>query len=532
MMRWTILCLLAFCVAELAAQTGWLPVSREVERSFAVRLQAFGSDAHTGIRPYTSTTVRDTSMVDSLIPRSALPVLDKWAGRLNGRKFRWGPLVEANGGYEAGSVSGARYRAGGGFWSDLDVGTKLNFHLDAQAWGEQLPAYLDTLARATQVTAGEGYAFGTSPNVTHYDWNAHLSWDAHKYINLTLGRGKNFFGQGYRSLFLSDEATSYPHLKVTTKVWKITYVNLFCMMNDIRGAGGVAANFQRKFSSMHYLSWNASKRINISIFEAIMWSAGDEKYPRGFDINYVNPILFYRPMEFQIGSPDNALLGMGISVKAGKHVLFYGQFMLDEFLLDQVRAGLGWYANKQAVQLGVNAHEAFGVRGLQLRAEWNFIRPFMYTHSDTRQNYAHMGQPLAHPYGSGVQEVLAHADLVRDRWVISLRSSMAWMGADSVFSYGNNIFRPERDRPTIPGEGLDDFGYRIGNFKENTVLHGEARVGWTVDPRSATRLEASYTYRLRTPAEGNATETNFLRLGLVCHFRDRHAEQEVRYVLR
>jgi hypothetical protein len=283
---------------------------------------------------------------------------------------------------------------------------------------------------------------------------------------------------------------------------------------------------------MHYLSWNVIKRINISIFEAVVWSNGEENYPRGFDFNYVNPVLFYRPAEFKIGSPDNALLGFGLNVKAGKHVLFYGQVMLDEFLAQAVRNGNGWYANKQAGQLGVNAYEAFGVKGLQLRAEWNLIRPFMYTHSGTVQNYAHMGQPLAHPYGSNVEEFLAHADLVRDRWVFSLRASTATMGTDSVFSYGNNIFRPEIDRPNKPGGGKLDFDYRLGDYKSQTVFYTELRAGWTVDPRSAMRIEASYTYRSLNPPGSDPTVTHFVRVGLVCRFREQHPEQVVRYVLR
>ncbi|MBL7939182.1 MAG: hypothetical protein JNL43_07475 [Flavobacteriales bacterium] len=532
-MRWSVV-LLAACgaAANVLGQTGWSPVSREVERPFATVLQAYGSDAHTAIRPYAIGTLKATNMPDSLQPSSVLPKLDTWAGRLNGRKFRWGPLLEATGGYGSGTTSGTLYRTGGGFWADLDAGAKVNFHLDAFAISERLPGYLDTLARATQVTPGEGYAYGSSPDVTHYDWNGHVSWDAHKYINLTLGRGKNFFGEGYRSLFLSDEAYSYPYLRLSTTVWKIKYVNLFSMMNDIRGAKGVPSEYGRKFSSMHYLSWNASKRINLAVFEGIIWSTGDEDYPRGFDLNYLNPVIFYRPVEYRIGSPDNALLGLGLNIKAGKHVLFYGQLMLDELLMDQVQRGDGWYANKQAFQIGVNAYEAFGVAGLQLRGEWNFIRPFMYTHSDTRQNYAHMGQPLAHPYGSNLQEAVAQGDLVRDRWVYAAHFSMAWMGSDNEFSYGNNIFRPESDRPKLPDNKPDDFGYRIGKLHQINLFHAELRAGWTVDPRSATRLEAAYTFRVRTPSEGDGTVTNYLRLGLVCHFRDRHPEQEVRYELK
>jgi len=198
-------------------------------------------------------------------------------------------------------------------------------------------------------------------------------------------------------------------------VWEIQHIDLLPVMNDFRGAGGDPGKYGTKYTSMHFLSWNMSKRINVAVFESIVWSQGDEKYPRGFDITYLNPVIFYRPSEFQIGSPDNALLGLSINAKVGKHILFYSQLMLDEFLLDQVRNGYGWYANKQALQLGMNMHEAFGVKGLQVRAEYNVVRPFMYTHSDTRQNYAHMGQPLAHPYGSNFQEGLVNMELVRDR---------------------------------------------------------------------------------------------------------------------
>lgn len=527
--RFATTAMLAACICH--AQTGWSPPSREVERPYAQAMQRFGSDAHTAIRPYSTATLRTAITADSLLPRATWSELDTWAGRMNGRRFRWGPLVEAGTGYEAGTTSGVRFRGSGGFWSDLDIGPKVNLHLDAQAWGERLPSYIDSLAQATQVSPGEGYAFGGSEARTHYDWNAHLSWDAHKYINITAGRGKHFFGEGHRSLFLSDEAYSYPYLKLTTSVWRVRYVNLFAQMSDIRGAAGDPAGFHRKYASMHYLSWNATDRINLAVFEAVVWSSGDSLYPRGFDLNYLNPVLFYRPTEFRIGSPDNALLGFALNIKAGKHVLFYGQVMLDEFLMSQVRSGFGWYANKQALQLGVNAYRAFGVQGLHLRGELNYIRPFMYTHSDTRQNYAHMGQPLAHPYGSNVQEALVHGDLERGRWVLTARTSLAILGNDSIFSFGNNIFRPERDRPDNPRGGKQDYDFEMGRYWKSNLFHAEARAGWTVDPRSAMRVEASYTYRQLLTPDGLMNTTHFIRLGLSCHFRERHPEQVVRYIL-
>lgn len=531
MKRWTLLAGLCSSITTAQAQGGWLPLSREVERPYATAMEAYRSGVHTSIRPYRTADARSALGADTLRPTAALPILDRWAGANNGREFKWGPLVDATAGFEPQMKERFLYRGGAGLWTDWDAHPKLSFHLDARVWGERFASYLDTLVNATQVTPGEGYAYGDAPDHTHFDWNGHVSWDPGKYFNLTLGKGRNFFGEGYRSLFLSDEAYSYPYLRITTTAWHIKYVNLFTVMNDIRGAEGDIGDFRRKYASMHYLSWNVSQRVNIGVFEAIVWQQGDSLYPRGFDLNYINPILFYRPVEFNIGSPDNALLGAAINMKVGRHTLLYSQLMLDEFLLTAVREGKGWYANKQAVQLGVVARDAFKVPGLVVRGEWNFIRPFMYTHSDTRQNYAHMGQPLAHPFGANCNELVLRTELTRERWLYAANLSMAWMGSDSTDSYGNNIFRPETDRPNKPDGSEVSYGYHVGQVRQVSLFHGQLRWGYLLDPSTGTRLEATFLLRSRTPSTVDQGTTAVFQLGLMCYFRDRHIEQETRYVL-
>jgi hypothetical protein len=39
---------------------------------------------------------------------------------------------------------------------------------------------------------------------------------------------------------------------------------------------------------------------------------------------------------------------------------FYGQFLLDEFNLEQIKSGDGWWANKWGLQLGAKYVNAFG----------------------------------------------------------------------------------------------------------------------------------------------------------------------------
>jgi hypothetical protein len=60
--------------------------------------------------------------------------------------------------------------------------------------------------------------------------------------------------------------------------------------------------YKKKYSTMHYLSFAPGKRLNISLFESIIWQMADSTFQRGFDMNYLNPVLFYRPVEFTLGS--------------------------------------------------------------------------------------------------------------------------------------------------------------------------------------------------------------------------------------
>lgn len=64
-----------------------------------------------------------------------------------------------------------------------------------------------------------------------------------------------------------------------------------------------------------------------------------------------------------------------------------------------------------------------------------------------------------------------------------------------------------------------------------TILANELRAGYVVDPHGALLLEAGWQFRAALPDGGEDLITNYLRVGLSCRFRDRHPDQEVRYVL-
>ena len=68
-------------------------------------------------------------------------------------------------------------------------------------------------------------------------------------------------------------------------------------------------------------------KLNIGLFETVIW---DNANDRGFDVNFVNPLIFYTAIEFATSSrAGNALLGASLKYKF-KNITLYYQLLLDE----------------------------------------------------------------------------------------------------------------------------------------------------------------------------------------------------------
>src|SRR5690606_18528946 len=123
--------------------------------------------------------------------------------------------------------------------------------------------------------------------------------------------------------------------------------------------------FATKYMGIHYLSYNITKRLNIGFFESVLWYNSND---RGFDVNYLNPIIFYRAIEFSTGSrAGNALMGLSAKYKVTDDVAVYGQWIVDEFSSGAVFGGEKSWKNKQGYQIGAKYYNAFGVGNLFLR---------------------------------------------------------------------------------------------------------------------------------------------------------------------
>jgi hypothetical protein len=480
-----------------------LPLNRQMLKEYEHAYQ-FERDSshHTSIKPYLKREAPSDSLsIEKDIAKSFGLTISPGADE----RILLTPLFNITPGFDL-TGSSLTAQLEGGLQADVSITKKLDASLSFLGGKSTFPSYLDTVFDSLRVIPGFGRAYGDSSGFSYQRYEGYLSYSPNKVFNFRAGQGHHSWGEGYRSLLLSDYSANYPYLQVSTNIWRLKYVNLYAKFSDMTG-GFEKEGHQPKYATFHYLSYNATKWLNLSLFEAIIWQGSDSMRERGYDVNYLNPVIFYRPVEYSLGSSDNALLGGSFKIKLLKSWQLYGQVLLDEFLLSEIRARRGWWGNKQGVQAGVKAFDLFGVKNLYFQAEYNQVRPYTYSHGTVRQSYSHMNLPLAHPLGANFKEVIAFLGYRHNRLSMEGKLLFASYGADSSgINYGHNILQSYASRPS-------DYGHYTGQGLAVKTAIADLRVAYILSPKNNTQLELRLCERITSTA-GIKDQHPFVQLGI------------------
>lgn len=395
------------------------------------------------------------------------------------------------------------------------IGDNFAFYSNIRENQAVFPEYLSQYATDNKVVPGQGNARRFKEKGFDYsNATAYIAFRPIYWLQGVLGYGKNFIGDGYRSLVISDNAFNYPYLKLTADVWNIQYSCFYSQMSD-KSKTLSDKTYPRKYTIIHFLDWAVTKRLNIGLFDAMVCRGQDDNgIRRGFDLQYINPIIFLRSADYYAGnSPDNALLGATASYIFGKHTTLYGQFVLDEMTVKEFIGGKGYYANKQSYQLGIKSYNCFNVKNLFLQGEFNLVRPYMYSHYNGEDNYGHLNQPLAHPWGANFYEFVARAQYNYKRFYFQYKLNYGQWGddistADGEFQYyGHSIYHDYRDYYHINGE--DYYGHYMLTGEKNTLIMNNVVVSWLVNPSYNLNVFADITHRSQK-IEGGDNYNNFI----------------------
>lgn len=374
-----------------------------------------------------------------------------------------------------------------GFTARGRIANKIGFSTTLTDNQERGPSFYTERVNEYRAVPGVGFykRFKNDKGYDYFDASGYVTFNVTKYIDVQFGYDKNFIGNGYRSLFLDDAGSNYLFLKLNTRIWKFNYQNLFMeLMPQYEKAGDNMLD--RKYAAMHHLSMNVTPWLNLGLFEGVIFGRKNH-----FDFQYLNPIIFLRHVEGTVGSPDNAVAGIDFKANAAKKFQFYGQLLLDEFLLKEITSNSGYWANKYGYQLGVKYVDAFNISNLDLQLESNRVRPFTYSHNDSMANYTHYNQPLAHPLGANFQEwigVLHYQPA--PRWQIAARAIYYNKGLDSTgANFGGNPFKLYTTR-------TKDFGNEVGDGVSNKVFNAAITLDYEL--RQNLFIEGNFLFRKAT----------------------------------
>jgi hypothetical protein len=512
-----------------------IPFSHSYYSQFDSALNQVGSNNHTASKPYNYAEVSKYYNLKE-VNQKLMKKKETWLGKklwnenliaIQGENhwFTLNPILDLQVGkaspsrtnYTFVNTRGIQFRGG--------LGKNLNFTTTIYESQGRFADYFNDYANSIKPDGGNpaiipGIGIAKEFKTDAYDFplaEANLTFAASDFLDIQLGYGRNFIGDGYRSLLLSDGASPYPFLKINTKFWKIKYTNTYTWLKDVRSEVTEDRTYATKFSANHYLSWNVTNKLNLGFFESVVWANQNN---RGFDVNFVNPIIFYRAVEFSSSSRSgNALLGITSKYKINNSVNLYGQFLLDEFSLSEVKKQNQSWKNKFAFQIGAKYYDAFSIKNLLLQVEYNHIRPYVYAHSEVITNYGHNNQSLGHNWGGNAKEFLLIGRYHKGRFFADAKFTAGIRGLDfdattDINNYGGNIYIDyDTNRPF-------DEGVKIGQGNKTKIFIADLQTGYLINPATNLKVFGSMIYRNFKPISETeffkARNTTWVSLGLRC----------------
>ncbi len=406
-----------------------------------------------------------------------------------------------------------------GFLLRAGIGKKLVIESSFYENQSTFPKYMDSYIASTNTvfpqTANYNYAVipgqGRSKPFRRngYDYamaSGYISYTPFKMLNLQVGNGKHFVGDGYRSLLLSDNAFNYPFARITTTYKNIQYTNLYTsFMNLTDGGVKTPAHterlFQKKIGSFQMLSVNLFKRLQVGFFQGMIWEAADSNNRQHTNFNTFDPVIGVNALNYGMHNTNNILMGLTLKLKLTKSISLYGQYMFDDMYSNSKKVG----KNKNGYQVGLKYFDLFTIKNLHLQLEYNSVSPYSYASSNPEQSYSHFNQSLAHPLGANFNEAIGFINYRLKDFFIEIKGIYAAKGSDSsTFNYGGNIFKSDDTFPVTQSM----ISNTVAQGVKTNLLIEDIHIGYLVNPNTNFNIVLGITNR--TEKIGNVTNNTQL----------------------
>ncbi|WP_156522564.1 hypothetical protein [Arachidicoccus ginsenosidimutans] len=391
-----------------------------------------------------------------------------------------------------------------GFRISGNVGKKIYFESEDYEIQESLPGYVDSSARKLTVVPRLGNHHKITDNGV-YDLNyasARLVYMPTNAVQFELGYGKNFIGDGYRSMLLSDWSFNYPYLRATLQTKAIEYSVMWSQY--VNPGNAISTNdisYPRKWGQTFYIDWHFAKHGNVGLMESIVWPDQTADGEKDIAATMFSPVIFLHGTHSPSGIENYTLTGLNAKYEILPQTFLYGQLAYSNFLRSN-------WKQKYAFQLGLRSADIFQVKGLSFIGEFDRAKPYMYAGNAEGIDYSHYNQTLADPFGNNFKEAVAVVNYRIKKWTFR---------GEALYS---SYFRNSAITPAYLNAGGSIFGALPGTPGIKTKLHyGDLRAGYLLNPKINLRIEGGITVRKSSDVNGSFKDNIFV-LGLRSSFRD------------
>lgn len=391
------------------------------------------------------------------------------------------------------------------------LGNRIGFHTEVSDFLTRVPEFRYRDFRATGTIPGEEAVkqFGDQNGINYFKTRGYLTVKAASWLRIKMGKDRAHWGNGWQSLMLSDHSADALLLSLHARFWKLEYMSHMAQFVDyFPGKPDVAGDFPRKYGAFHTLLYRPVPTVAVGVFEALMYGQNQPYGRRGFELQYLNPVIFYRSAEQLIGSPDNAMIGANFKVNFLDAFQVYGQGAIDDFNFGNRVNGPGYWGNQWAVQGGIKYYNAFSVPTLDLQLEYNRVRPYMYQHYSVVTNFSNYGSSIGHAAGANLEDmhliVRYHPFSALNVQVVGSLLNQGRNLNDE--NYGWDITSTYNRRPY-------EYNHTVGQGESWSVAQLWGRLSWQLGSSDA-YLEMEGRYRREQAGTGTPVQSASAMLGL------------------
>ncbi len=388
------------------------------------------------------------------------------------------------------------------------IADKIGLHFYVTDNQEEGPINWRQYADSNDAVPGAGFIkpFKDNAGYDYIDARGSVTWGVTKYVNMQFGFDQNFIGNGYRSLYMSNFAPSNLFLKFNTRVGKLNYTNIFSELYAPQQPS-IGEQYYKQYAATHHLSFNATPWLTVGAFESVVFGELDK-----FKASYLQPVIFLNTLLLDKDGSTNSMIGFDVKANLVKHVQVYGQWVMQGFNGDNKDGGDFW-GNRHGFQAGAKYVDAFGLKNLDLQAEYNQVRPFTYSSPENAGSWTNYRQSMAHPLGGNFREILGvlRYQPLNKLYIVG-RVNYWKQGIDSAgYNFGSN---PGRDNSIVADGGLRllDNGYEM--FSGTSIQCVNTAITVSYELKENLFIDLNNLYRLYKKSSDITPEnTNVLTLG-------------------